>query len=478
LTQMKRMKRYALITCCVLIGYVLQAQTSVQSSLQTAWRSFSDDPQLNYGLAGICVLDASNGQAIFEKNSRIGLAPASTQKIITSIAAYESLGSNFRYTTRLGYTGKIVNGVLEGDLIIEGSGDPTLGSARYVSSKSEQFLAAVQQALEKAGVKSITGNVLGTDKGFDINPTPEGWIWSDMGNYYGAGHWAINWNENQYDVLVNTGNTENASTSVKKFDPAVFDDEQVVNDVKTGKPGTGDKSVLYTAPYSRQVIFQGKLEPSKTNFKVSGAMPDGSLVALESIKSWLVQHGVDVKGKEITHFMQVQQHENAPSPTAYLLDFQSPGMDSLMYWFLHKSINLYGEAFVRTIGLNKKDFGSYENGIDWIQSFYVSKGLDRDALHLYDGSGLSPANRVAPAAMAQALYYAKNQSWFPGFYDAMPTYNGMKLKSGTINRVKCYAGYHTSKAGKSYIVALMVNNYNGSASALVSKMFKLLDELK
>jgi D-alanyl-D-alanine carboxypeptidase/D-alanyl-D-alanine-endopeptidase (penicillin-binding protein 4) len=475
---MMRMKRYVLITCWVILGFTLHAQTALKSSLQSAWSKFSDDPQLNYGIAGICVLDASTGLSIFEKNSRIGLAPASTQKVITAIAAYESLGADFHYTTRIGYTGRISGGVLEGDLVVEGSGDPTLGSYRYASSKPELFLKAIQQALEKAGIKSITGNVVGTDKGFDINPTPEGWIWGDMGNYYGAGLWAINWNENQYDVLMNTGKTENAATSISKLDPEVFDESQFVNDVKSGKPGTGDRSILYNTPYSKQVIYQGKLEPSKTNFKISGATPDASLLALQTITSWLVQNGIDIKGKAITHFMQVQQNESAPTPTAYLLDYQSPGIDSLMYWFLHKSINLYGEAFLRKIGLDKNGFGSNEKGIDWIEAFYISKGIDRDALHLYDGSGLSPANRVAPVAMAQALYYAKKQPWFPAFLDALPTYNGMKLKSGTINRVKCYAGYHTSKAGKEYIVSLMINNYNGSTSALVSKMFKLLDELK
>src|SRR5689334_13160795 len=99
---MMRMKLYGFITCCLLLGSTLFAQTALQSSLQTAWRSLSDDAQLDYGLAGICVLDASTGKTLFEKNSRIGLAPASTQKVITAIAAYESLGADFHYTTRLG----------------------------------------------------------------------------------------------------------------------------------------------------------------------------------------------------------------------------------------------------------------------------------------------------------------------------------------------------------------------------------------
>jgi D-alanyl-D-alanine carboxypeptidase/D-alanyl-D-alanine-endopeptidase (penicillin-binding protein 4) len=174
-----------------------------------------------------------------------------------------------------------------------------------------------------------------------------------------------------------------------------------------------------------------------------------------------------------------QKHYDVHSPdTTILFTHYSPSLDSIIYWFLKKSINFYGEALVRTIGMEKKGFGSTEKGLEWIDSFYTANGFDTDAFHVYDGSGLSPANRVTPSAMAGALYFAKSRSWFPSFYDALPVYNGMKLKSGTIGHVKCYAGYHTSKAGKQYVVTFMVNNYNGSPSALVNKMFIVLDNLK
>lgn len=80
--------------------------------------------------------------------------------------------------------------------------------------------------------------------------------------------------------------------------------------------------------------------------------------------------------------------------------------------------------------------------------------------------------------MVKALQLAKTKTWFPYFYDALPIYNGMKLKSGTIHRTKSFAGYHTSKSGKQYIVSFLVNNYNGSTNSLVEKMFTVLDVLK
>ncbi|RYY88204.1 MAG: D-alanyl-D-alanine carboxypeptidase/D-alanyl-D-alanine-endopeptidase, partial [Chitinophagaceae bacterium] len=106
------------------------------------------------------------------------------------------------------------------------------------------------------------------------------------------------------------------------------------------------------------------------------------------------------------------------------------------------------------------------------------QGVDPTELNIKDGSGLSPENRVTTKALVQVLQYARKQTWFPGFYLALPENNGMKLKSGTIAGVKAYCGYHTSKAGITYSVSFIVNNFNGSERELVQKMYAVLNELK
>ena len=133
---------------------------------------------------------------------------------------------------------------------------------------------------------------------------------------------------------------------------------------------------------------------------------------------------------------------------------------------------------LKTIGYQKTGVGTTEAGMDVLKAFWTSKGLPEAALHLVDGSGLSPLNRVTTQAQVAVLQYAKTQDWFPGFYESLPVYNGMKLKSGTIYGVKGFAGYHTSRSGVSYTVSFLVNNYNGSASTLVKKMYAVLDVLK
>ena len=106
------------------------------------------------------------------------------------------------------------------------------------------------------------------------------------------------------------------------------------------------------------------------------------------------------------------------------------------------------------------------------------KGINENELNIFDGSGLSPLNRVTIHAQVEILKYAKTKDWFPYFYDALPEYNGMKIKSGTIRGVKGFCGYHKSKDDNDYIFSFLVNNFNGSASGLVNKMYKVLDVLK
>ena len=156
----------------------------------------------------------------------------------------------------------------------------------------------------------------------------------------------------------------------------------------------------------------------------------------------------------------------------------SPSLDSIIYWFNKKSINLYGEALIKTFAYEKQGFGSTDSGLAIVKKFWKEKGIDEDELNMYDGSGLSPLNRVTTHAQVEILKYATTKDWFHYFYNSLPLYNGMVMKSGTISDVKGFCGYHKAKDGKEYIFSFLVNNYRGKTSAVVNKMYKVLDALK
>ena len=160
----------------------------------------------------------------------------------------------------------------------------------------------------------------------------------------------------------------------------------------------------------------------------------------------------------------------------------SPTLDSMNYWFLKKSVNLYGEAFLRSFGVKKSGFGNpqnnYEEAIEILKNFWAKHGIEPSALNIIDGSGLSPANRVTTQALVTVMQYARQQEWFSSFYAALPEMNGIKMKDGYISGVRSFTGYARSASGAEYTFSFIVNNFNGSAGTVREKMWKLLDILK
>src|SRR5437868_1382497 len=194
-----------LLTNFILISGIVNAQT-LQSHLQNAFNRLQADSQCKYASVSLTVLDARTGETVFAANPNMGLATASTLKTITSITAFNILGKDFQYQTQFGYSGTIsADGTLNGDLIIKGAGDPTLGSWRYSGHHENDILMQLVAAIQKADIRKVNGRVVGDDSIFGTQSVPNGWIWMDVGNYYGAGTSGLCWRENQFDIKLKTG---------------------------------------------------------------------------------------------------------------------------------------------------------------------------------------------------------------------------------------------------------------------------------
>jgi D-alanyl-D-alanine carboxypeptidase/D-alanyl-D-alanine-endopeptidase (penicillin-binding protein 4) len=463
------MLKTTLTFICFLSATLTHAQT-VPANLTKAWNIFMKDSQLRAAMASIYVADAETGKPLFARNERIGLAPASTQKIITAASAYEMLGTNFRFLTTLYYNRAPENGVLPGNLFLSGNGDPTLGSWRLASTDTTSVLTAFTDAVVGAGIRSY-GTLQIADSMWDYESIPDGWIWQDIGQYYGAGSSSINWIENQFEMKVQPGFKPGDPVTFIKTIPAIPDSIRIL--ARTGERGSGDQSYFYYPANNKPLTLRGTLPPAGSPFSVSGSMPNPSNVLLNALKRRLASAGVHERGGK-----KENENETKDSNDALLERWRSPALDTVIFWFLRKSINLYGEALLKVIAYEKANKPETQTGVQLLKKFWQAKGIDPIELNIKDGSGLSPENRVTTHAQAQVLLYAKKQDWFQGFYNAFPEYNGMKLKSGTIGGVKGYCGYHTARNGKAYVVSFLVNNYNGSESALVRKMYAMLNELK
>lgn len=465
--------------CSILITIYSQAQTVAQR-LEVAFKQLQADSQLRHAIAAISVVDIKTGKLVFEKNAQVGLAPASTQKIFTSIAAFDLLGKDFRYKTDMGYSGNIKDSVLQGDLYIIGSGDPTLGSERWASTNYKELLLKMTGAIKKAGVKEIKGDILCGNNNFSNQAIPSGWLWEDIGSYYGAGAYPVNWMENQYRITLSSGAQVNDKVTIKNVDPPEFG-TLVVNELKTDKKGTGDNAYIFPSIDPRSyILLKGTIPVDEKNFKISGAITNPPYAFISMLANFF-------DSKNISWTPPNEGWKSYPPGATYQLppikrenvffSASSPALDSINYFFLRKSVNLFGEAFIKTIAYEKTGYGSTEKGIELVKEFWAQRGIEKSALNMIDGSGLSPQNKVTTNAMVKALQYAKSKNWFSSFYNGLPEYNGMKIKSGSIGGVRAYAGYHTVKDGKEYAVAIIVNNFDGSVGAVTKKIFKVLDVL-
>ncbi|HET9744766.1 MAG TPA: D-alanyl-D-alanine carboxypeptidase/D-alanyl-D-alanine-endopeptidase [Chitinophagaceae bacterium] len=460
------MKRFFLLVAgCWLLVTGSVGQTVAQK-LQKAFAVFEKDPQLKHAISSLYVIDARTGQVVFNKNSQIGLAPASTQKIITSVTAFELLRKDYKYKTEFGVCIDYEKSVC---LWINPSGDPTFGSWRWGTTGEKIIVDSLLNSLKKRNSK-IEGIVLNA-MGWNAEQIPDGWIWQDIGNYYGAGAGKLNWRENQYDLIMRSGKKVGDEVKLVKTEPKLYS-YKLHSEVTSAAKGSGDNSFIYIPSTTPNAIVRGTIPVAEEGFTISGAIINPQNQFMETISD-SIKRRFNWTLKE--PFILDTTLLRTPS---VFYTYYSPTLDSIIYWFNKKSVNLYGEALIKTFAYEKNGFGSTDSGVALVKKFWKEKGMDEDEINIVDGSGLSPLNRVTTHAQVEILKYAKSKDWFPHFFTSLPEYNGMKIKSGTIRGVKGFCGYHKAKNGKEYIFSFLVNNYNGSASTLVNKMYKVLDLLK
>ncbi len=449
------------------------AQT-ISQKLDVAINKLQIDSQCKHAIISLYVVESKKGKIIFDKNAETGLAPASCQKVITAATAFELLGKDYTYKTRLGFDGKIDSGILKGNIHIMGSGDPTLGSWRYKNTTENIILANFKSAIKAQGIQQIKGLVLGDDRLWSTQRIPDGWIWQDIGNYYGAGASALNWRENQYDLILRSGKIIGDPVKIAATKPKYLPGIHLINELTAAQKGSGDNAYIYVAPDTETGFIRGTIPVNEDSFVITGSMPDGGKLLAETIFNDLTS-GKNYPDNN-TNYLKEKAKWNKPDSIFYT--HTSPTLDSLMYWFLKRSINLYGEALVKTIGYEKAKIGSTDEGVKLIRDFWSRNGIERSSLKIIDGSGLSPANRVTTKALVTVMQYAKDKSWFSSFYYDLPEINGIKMKDGYINGVRSYTGYITSKEGTEYTFSFIINNFDGSPTTVREKMWKVLDVLK
>lgn len=484
------------IRCLVIFSFlILSAKISLvcaQNQLELVKNQIIDDPLLANANVGICVIDLKTGDKLVQNQAKTSLSPASTAKLFSTATAFEILGENYQTETKIYIESEIsANGIVGGNLWIRGGGDATLGSKYYNSEGNESsFLTKWADTLFNLGIRKIEGNIIGDASEFGYKGAPDGWTWNDMGNYYGAGASGLPIFDNMLKYYFKINGIGTKPVLVKTFP---FVENFNFNNYIEGSSATGDNSYIYGAPYSLDRFATGFLQ-ANSSITVKGSIPDPELQFAIELKKALIARGIDVGGK-------AQNARNLALEVAWkrysvghflIYKHKSPTVGSIAYWTNLKSINLFAEELVCWIGHHKNGNGSTENGIQCIEKYWDSR-FNTSGLYLKDGSGLSRTNAISAEHFCELLKYMHNSKNAKPFKKTLAIAGEtgtmadicskqagegrVRAKSGTMSKVKSYAGYVTTKSGKELAFAFIFNNYNCTNNALILKIEKLMNTM-
>jgi D-alanyl-D-alanine carboxypeptidase/D-alanyl-D-alanine-endopeptidase (penicillin-binding protein 4) len=452
---------------------------AVHAQLDTFSRAWRNDKALKSAAIGFCVMEAGSEKLISQYNSQQFLIPASTLKIITTYAALNLLGVDYRYETKLSYTGTFdkQTGILNGDLIISGSGDPTLQSENFPGEPVTDSWAKV---LKEKGIKEIKGKIIGDGSYFD-KTVPGNWLWEDVSNYFGAVPCGLSFMDNKFKIFLNSGET--GSPAKVTGTSLSYQTHTVTFNSKIISRGIEDQAYVYGDPFSWSREIKGSIPPNKTNYEIEAALPDPALLCAESLCASLKKAGVKCEsGSAVSNYKK----ENISAAKQLLYTHFSPTLDKIIYFTNQQSNNHYCESVVKTIGS-----GNTESGLSQVKKFCLKKGLDTTEVFMADGCGLARVNTMTTFAQASWLCKVFNDSTNYGvFENSLPVAgkqgsmsnlgkgtsieNNMHAKTGYMQRVRAYCGYVKNKSGNVLAFSVIFNNYNCTPKEAKLKIEKFL----
>lgn len=463
-----------------LVGSLFSLALGAQYSFLTQFNEFSTSKDyLNCGIGAI-VTNLETGTDIFVHHPEVSMIPGSLLKLVTSGAALEILGEGYRFRTILSYTGEITeNGLLVGDLVIKGGGDPTLGSQYFCPS----FLSKWTNVIASKGIVQIEGDLVMDVSGYENQTVPDTWIWEDIGNYYGAGAGAFSIYDNTLKITLQSGEA-GKPTRIVKTEPEIKG-LSFTNFVLSSNKNS-DQAYVYGSPWEGTKVIRGTIPKNKNEFTIKAALPHPELILGNALKVELQKIGIQVSGKVLIG--------KPTRKTTLLYTNKSVPLGDIVRILNHESVNLIAEHLVKQVAKETLGFGSTEEGLKIISGHWESKGIDTRGMFLEDGSGLSHFNAITPRQFAGILQYMYTTSPIADVFEASLAKAGegtlyvfskkdfpgntLHCKSGSMTRVRCYAGYLETDSGNKLSFVFMVNNFSGKHLDVIKQIERFLIALK
>ncbi|MBV6495625.1 MAG: D-alanyl-D-alanine carboxypeptidase/D-alanyl-D-alanine-endopeptidase [Acidobacteria bacterium ACB1] len=449
-------------------------QVQTLASLQAKIRGRMLSANVARGRVGIKILSLNSGKVIFENDPEKYFTPASNMKNFTVATAFERLGPNFRFETKA-FANALPDssGTINGDLRIYGGGDVSVSTAFYLGDYYKGVDALVDE-LVKAGVKKISGSLVGDLSYFSGGEIPETWEWDDLQWYYGAGISALPINDNAVDVKVSP------TRSGQPCDVRILPRTSVFTVNNTCTTGGSSSSLSITKSLDRNILtVGGQIPAGATAWQGSIAVTQPADVFLALLKERLIARGIAVGGD--TRILPPSV--TAPTTQTPIATLQSPPFSVIAAKTMKPSQNMYTETILWTLGEQKRRNGgaavsgnSSVVGISVVRDFLTKQvGIPRDSVIQYDGSGMSRHDLVTPSAVAALYVYmaktSKNaQAWRDSLavggvdgtlkrrFAGTAVSGNFRGKTGTLDQVSALSGYVRTAGGEELVVSILVNN--------------------
>lgn len=425
-----------------------------------------DDPNMQGAIAGISIRSAKTGKLLYDHLGDIRLRPASNLKLLTAAAALSVLGKEFTFPTEVLTDGVVNRDVLKGDLYLKGKGDPTL--------LKEDF-DHLAKKLREQGIMRIKGNLIGDDSWYDDIRYSQDLPWSDETAYYGAQISALTASPTkEYDagtVLIHV------KPGIRTGDKATVTITPKTNYVKiinhvTTVSEDGKKELKIEREHAKNIIIlKGALPLKSRGDKEWVSVWNPTLFALSLFKQSLDKQGIKLAGKVKTGM--------SPKQAEVLVTHRSMTLSKLLVPFMKLSNNTHAEILLKEMGKKIKGQGSWDKGLEILESEMPKYGVNPETMVLRDGSGVSHINLIPANQITQLLYAVQKEKWFGVYLNSLPvagekdkmtggtlryrmvnpdTKGKVFAKTGTISTVSSLSGYIKTKTGQILIFSILLNN--------------------
>ena len=480
----------AILICFLAFGALADEPVKVvktPDTLETLQKKIGEainHPRYVSAFWGVKIASLDSGKVLFEQNAEKLFTPASNSKLYTMALALDRLGADYRIKTSLYAQARPdAQGMLKGDLVVYGRGDPTI-SSEYSGTNLLKALEPLVAALTNAGVKQISGDLIGDDSYFRGPPFGSGWDWGDFEAYYGAELSALTFDGNVVQLLVKPGATVGATAKLNFYPPTTY--IAVSNRTVTSAKGTNRKINLYRPVSENMVYVSGTIpidDPGSSE-DVTMHNPAGLFVAL--FKDALARHGITVSGQVRT--INWKDREVMPLDLKQWIELgsvQSHPMRDIIRSVQKPSQNLYTDMMLGHVGISlgsARETGlgltAEEMGIRELNKFLTEAGIKKGDTLFEEGSGLSRDNLTTPNATVALLTYMSHHKDFKVYYDALPiagvdgtmrrrlkntlAAGNVHAKTGTLRWANSMSGYMTNAVGEHLVFSMMLNRFRST----------------